>query len=164
MPAPGVMQSEFVINGSFGELYTEDGLFLAPVQRIEANIRSNRRDIMRAGTRQMAYKLMTIQGDGTIGLLKVTSMFLQIVSEPMRSERQIQRILSLRVKLDDPEALGVEEYRLTKVKLWEVNLGFNVNDVIEEAIPFTFENLEPVSWITGDPMVSQQSSRYQALD
>lgn len=164
MAAPGVMQSEFVLNGSFGELYTDDGEFVSECQRIEFSIRSNRRDIMRAGTRQMAYKLMTIQGDGTIGLLKVTSRFLQIVSEPMRNDRQIQRILSLRVKIDDPEALGVEEYRLTKVKLWEVNGGFNVNDVIEEAVPFTFENIEPISWITGDPMVSQQSSRYQALD
>lgn len=163
MAAPGVMQSEFVVNGSFGELYA-DGEFVAPVQRIEANIRSNRRDIMRAGTRQMAYKLMTIQGDGTIGLLKVTSDFLKIVSEPMRSERQIQRIMSLRIKIDDPEALGIEEYRLTKVKLWEINLGFNVNDVIEEAIPFTFESIEPISWIAGDPFQSQQAARYQALD
>lgn len=164
MAAPGVMQSEFVLNGSFGELYTEDGEFLSQVQRIEANIRSNRRDIMRAGTRQMAYKLMTVQGDGTIGLLKVTSQFLQIVSEPMRNERQIQRIMTLRVKIDDPEALGVEEYRLTKVKLWEVNFGFNVNDVIEEAIPFTFESIEPISWVSGNPMQSQQAARYQALD
>lgn len=161
---PNVMQSEFAINGSYGELMTEDGEAVSEIQRVEATIRHNRRDLMRAGTRGMAYKLMTTQGEGTLGMIKVTSQWLQIVSEVYRDENTLQRVLALKVKLADPESLGVEEYRLTGVKLWEVPFGFNVNDIIEQAIPFTFEGFEPISWITGDATVSQHASRYQPLD
>lgn len=163
MPAPGTMQSEFAINGSFGEVYTQDGDYLAEVQRVEATIRVGRRDIMVAGSRKTRYKAMNVMGEGQLATIKVTSRFDEIVSEMIRSDRQLQRILTLRVKVDDPEALGVEEYRLAKVKLWELSIGFNVNDIIEQTIPFTFEEYEPVQWIRGNSLVSQHASRYQAL-
>lgn len=167
MPAPGIMQSEFIINGSFGELYDQDGSYIANIQRIEWSIRHQRRDVMRAGTRATAYKAMTTMGEGTIGIVKTNSYWDQIVSELMRTQRQLQRQLQLRVKLDDPEALGVEEYRLMGVKLWEINGGFNVNDVIEQNIPFTFERFEPITWIRTDAnamLASLHAARYVPLD
>lgn len=163
MPS-GIMRGEFAINGSFGTLFDQDGNRITEIQSVDASVRINRRDIMRAGTRQMTYKPMTVMGEGTLRLIKVTSLFDQIVTEMMRSERQLQRILNLRVRLDDPEALGIEEYRLTDVKLWDVPLGFNVNDIIEQSVSFTFENYEPITWISGDPTVSQHAQRYTPLD
>lgn len=167
MPAPGVLQSEYAINGSFGELYDENGDFIAQCQRVEFGLRINRRDINRAGSRAMAYKAMTVGMEGNINALKVSSYFLQIVSEMVRSPRQLQRQLMLRVKIDDPEAIGPEEYRLKKVKIWEVNGGWSVNDILEENIPFTFEDFEPISWIDSNPqalLASQHAARYTSLD
>lgn len=166
IPAPGVLQPEFTVNGSFGQLFAPVGEYLAEAQRIEYTVRINRRDIPRAGTRITAYKAMTVQGEGTMGLLKTSSKFLQIVSEIMRGgNSQIQKQFSLKVRLDDPEAMGAEVVRLTGVKLWEINAGFNVNDIIEENMPFTFEGMEIESAIFGD--VTDPNSRrtaYTALD
>lgn len=161
-----ILQTEYAINGSFGELLTGDGEWLTEVQSVQATIRIGRRDIMRAGTRSVGYKPMTVSGEGTIGLMKVTSKFLQVVSEMMRGgNQQMQKITTLTIRLNDPEALGVEQVRLTKVRFWEVNFGFGVDEIIEESIPFTFENIEGVSWITGNPSDPNARNRqYTALD
>ncbi len=105
-PATGVLQPEFTVNGSFGQLFAPVGEYLAECQRIEYTVRINRRDIPRAGTRITAYKAMTTQGEGTFGLLKTSSKFMRIVSEMMRGgNSQVQRVFSMKVRLDDPEAL-----------------------------------------------------------
>lgn len=159
--APRILQPENVINGSFGTLYDENGDAIVECQRIEAVIRINRRDLNRSGTRQMGYKSMTVGGEGTIGTVKTTSKWQEIVSEMMRFERAPQKIFKLTIDLNDPEALAREYYDLLKVRLWEATLGFNVNDVMEENIPFTFEGYYPQSHIVGDPAVSNYTERYQ---
>ncbi|MEK0326735.1 MAG: phage tail tube protein, partial [Nitrosopumilus sp.] len=149
-----------------GQLFAPVGEYLAECQRIEYTVRINRRDIPRAGTRITAYKAMTTQGEGTFGLLKTSSKFMRIVSEMMRGgNNQIQRVFSMKVRLDDPEAMGAEVIRLTGVKLWEINGGYNVNDIIEENIPFTFEGMEIEQAIEGD-VTNPESRRtaYSSLD
>lgn len=161
---PEVMQGEFAINGSNAELFTADNEKITEVQRLEGSIRINRRDIPRAGTRSIAFKAMTVTGEGSMTYVKVTSRWLREISELFRSETQIQRRYNFRYRLDDPEALGVEEVRLINVRFWEVPFGFNVNDIIEESIPFTFDRMEILQAIEGDPTISQFSTRYTPLD
>ncbi len=165
-PAPGILQPEYAINGTFGQLFLPEGEYLAECQRIEATVRINRRDIPRAGTRKMGFKAMTVQGEGTTVFLKVSSKFLTIISELMRGDpTQLQRVMSMRIRLDDPEAMGAEVLRLTGVKLWEINFGFNVNDIIEETVPFTFDNMEIEQSIIGDTTdPASRRTAYTALD
>ncbi|HLN61745.1 MAG TPA: phage tail tube protein, partial [Symbiobacteriaceae bacterium] len=54
------------------------------------------------------------------------------------------------VQLSDPESLGVERVALKGVKFWEIEFGFQLDSVLEEEIPFTFENFEFESKIAGD--------------
>lgn len=163
--APGTLQPEYAINGSWGQLFAPDGEYLAETQSVEATIRINRRDIPLAGTRRTGYKAMTVQGDGTVRLLKVSSKFLKIVSELMRGpDTQQQFVTSMRIRLDDPEAMGAEVLRLQGVRFWEINIGFNVNDILEESIPFTFDNFELELAIGGnvtDP--ASKRAQYVAL-
>ncbi len=165
-PAPGVLQPEFAVNGSWGQLFAPVGEYLAEAQRIEAMVRINRRDIPRAGTRRVGYKAMTIMGEGTFGLIKTSSKFLQIVSELMRGDiNQMQRVFSLKIRLDDPEAMGAEVIRLTGVKLWEIGFGFNINDILEETIPFTYDNMVLEEVIVGTVWdASSRRSEYSSLD
>jgi len=166
MPNQPVLQTGYVINGSFGEVLHGDGRWLTEIQNIQATVKINRRDIMRAGTRAIGYKPMTVSGEGTIGLLKVTSDFAKVVTEMMRGGNdQLQKVTTLTIKLNDPEALGIEQTRLIGVRFWEINLGFGVDDIIEENVPFTFENIEGNNWITGNPSDPNARVRqYTALD
>lgn len=165
-PAPGVMQPEYAINGSWGQLFAPVGEYMAEAQRIEGMVRINRRDIPRAGTRRIGYKAMTTSGEGTMGFLKTSSKFLLIVSELMRGDNlQQQRVFSLKIRLDDPEAMGAEVIRLTGVKIWEIPFGFNINDILEETLPFTFDSMVIEEAITGTVWdASSRRSEYSALD
>ena len=72
----------------------------------------------------------------------------------MRDDRQIQFVGQRMIKLDDPDALGTERCLLHGVKFWEINGGWRVGEILEEEIPFTFEDISFPDEITGDPSVN----------
>lgn len=123
--------------------------FLANVHEVQGKFTTNKVEIRRSGTRRMAYKRGMITGDGTITEFKVTSEFLQKFVDEFHDELTPPSDVMLDVILDDPEALGTEVLRLSGVKLWEIDFGWKVGDLVDEAIPFTFEDAELVSPITG---------------
>ena len=124
-------------------------LWLANVNQVDAKITVDRQEIRRSGTRKTGYKRGAITGDGTITGYKVTSRFVSAMAGEMENETNPPAPLVLDVVLADPESLGVEKVRLIDVKLWELPFGFNVGDVIEEALPFTFEDVRVLEEITG---------------
>lgn len=155
------MVPEYTILGSFGELYDSDNNFLSNVQNIAINITVNRQEINMSGTRRVGYKYTSITGDGTMSGFKVTSLMARRIAAPMANDRSPQWVGSLRCVLRDPETVPVlggavdpttgaplaqyEEVQLTRCKWWGVNLGWAVNQIVEEATPFTFQNIQ---WIT----------------
>ncbi len=142
---------EVTINGTFGELYDETGNYLATVHRVDARIMVERQEVRVPGQRAAGFKMKGTSGEGTITQFKVTSAMLAKVGTPFFAPRQRQFVGELLYKLDDPEALGAEWIRMKRVKLWEINIGYNVNELVEESIPFTFESFEITKAITGDP-------------
>lgn len=127
--------------------------WLANVSQVEARISVDRLEVRRSGTRKMGYKRGAISGDGTITGYKVTSRFVQAIAGEMQDETNPPPPLMLDIVLDDPESLGTERIRLKYVKLWELPMGFNVGDIVEEAIPITFEDIQVLEEITGDVTV-----------
>lgn len=124
-------------------------LFLANVHEIKGKFTTNKIEVRRSGTRRMGYKRGMIVGDGTITQFKVTSAFLSKFVNEFHDELSPPSDVILDVLLDDPEALGTEQLRLTAVKLWEIDFGWKVGDMVDEAIPFTFEDAELLESITG---------------
>lgn len=151
MPTTPGLIPEVTINGQFGELRDELGIWLTNVQQVDGRIMNERQEIRPAGQRGVGYKLKGVTGDGTIRQFKVTSQFLERISRVMRSPRSGLFVGELILKLDDVEALGVERIRLARVKMWEINFGWTVNEIVEESIPFTFEGLDFLDQIVGDP-------------
>jgi hypothetical protein len=141
---------EYTINGSFGEIWDQDGDWLANVQECRFTITVDRRDVLRSGTRRMGYKAMGTSGEGTIRGFKVTSEFLARVAVLMQNDNARQFVGQLLVKMDDPEALGVERVLLKSVKVWEYTGGWQVNELVEEEVPFTFEDIALPTQIRGD--------------
>lgn len=152
MPATPGLIPEVTINGTYGELRIADtNEWLVNVQEVDARLRINRTDIHPAGQRGIGYKSMDVQGDGTLRMYKVTSRFLASIAKVMAQPKLPMDVYNLVVKLDDPEALGVERIALRRVKFWEINFGYQVNTLMEENIPFTFEVIDILDSITGDP-------------
>lgn len=123
--------------------------WLANISQVEAKITVDKMEVKRSGTRRTGYKRGAITGDGTLTGYKVTSKFVKAMAGEMQNETNPPAPLMLDIVLDDPESLGVERIRLIDVKLWELPMGFNVGDIIEEAIPITFEDILVLEEITG---------------
>lgn len=144
---------EYTINGSFGEVRDQDGAWLANVQEISYRVMVDRRDVQRSGTRRMGYKAMGTSGEGSMRGFKVTSLFLQRIAVVMRDDNARQFVGQLMVKLADPEALGVERVLLKAVKFWEYSGGFQVGELVEEDLPFTFEGIDYPTVMNGNMVI-----------
>jgi hypothetical protein len=127
------------INGSYGELFI-DGVWQTQVQRVEGRITIQRREVRLAGSRQTGYKATGTAGDGTITGFKVTSHWLRTIGAYQRHSASRMADSMIRYTIADPENGGIEEVELLGVKFWEVPIGFQVDELVEEAIPFTFVN------------------------
>lgn len=136
------------INGSYGELFI-DGVWQTQVHRVEGRIVIQRREVRLAGSRQTGYKATGTAGDGTITGFKVTSHWLRTIGSFQRHSTFFQPDALIRYVLEDPESYGKEEVELLGVKFWEVPIGFRVDELVEEAIPFTFVNHNVRSCIDG---------------
>ncbi|TCP57976.1 tail tube protein [Tumebacillus sp. BK434] len=143
------MNAGYAINGSFGTLYEGD-TFMANCKKVEAKVTIDKEELKLSSTRRTGYKSKGVKGEGTIGLYKVDSKFLERVTSYMSNERSVQFVGQLLVVLDDPESLGVEKVLLKNVKFWEVNFGWTLDSILEEEIPFTFEDIQISSAIKGD--------------
>jgi hypothetical protein len=142
------MVADRVINGAYGSLQ-EGNDYLAQVRNIQARISINRQDLVPVGDAFTRYKKMSYTGDGSFTLWKATSHFLKIMVDAVSANGKVPTTL-LTVTLKDPESLGKETVTLHRVKLWEVPIGFNSGELLEETIQFTFEGITMDSEITGD--------------
>jgi len=159
---------------------SQETLFLGEVQQISARITKNYRETYLSGTRKMKQKLMGVGGEGSIRRFKINSDFLRLVGntyhrgegtgqDPVlegtdvpnsivkrsnnangQKHHNIDFRCSLIITLDDPESVGTEQVRLLGVKLREVPLGWQVNEVVEEEIPFVFEDIEFITAMVQD--------------
>ncbi len=135
------LAAERTVNGSYGKLYLPDGTWLANVQRVEARITIEKREIRVAGTRRVGHKGMGVTGEGTITGLKVTSYWLKLISRYMRQQTSKIPVLTLTYHLADPDNGGDEFVDLVRCEFFEIPFGYQVNEILEEAIPFTFEQI-----------------------
>jgi len=150
------MNADRVINGSYGSLHVVQSSgsttlapeYLAQVRSVTARIAINRQEIVPVGDSWTRYKKTNYTGDGSFVLWKATSKFIKLMEEAVNT-KSVPR-LALNIVLEDPESLGVEEIQLNDVKIWEVPMGFDAGELIEETIQFTFEGFIVVKKITGD--------------
>jgi len=151
MPNPGQLTPEYTILGSFGELYDENDHFMSHIQEVSAQITIDRQDIMMSGSRRVGYKYTAVTGEGTMRGFRVTSRMARLIANVMVDDRSPQYVGKITIKLNDPEIIGgqYERVELIGCKWWGVNLGWAVNQIIEEDTPFTFQKINWLASIDG---------------
>ena len=125
------LQPERTINGSWGELRDENGDWLSHAQDITFTLRIRREEVHRSGTTKVGYKRMGKMGEGRLRQYKVDSRALKRMINQYADDREPLFVGQLMVKLDDPDALGVERVLLKAVKFWEIDGGFRVNEILD---------------------------------
>jgi len=136
-----VQDATKVVSGNFGTV-THDGEFLTSVQKVEAKIEIEKQEVKVAGTRKVGHKTTGTKGTGSIGMYKVSSKFAIAIAQIM-DDSAPPFVTSLIIKLDDPEADGIDRIVLKGVQFDNIPLAnFEVGSLVEEELNFTFDDME----------------------
>lgn len=129
-----------VINGTFGELWIDDE-YMAETTALEAKVSLEKTEVNQVGTLAKGYKVTGVDCKGTIKLNKVTSYFINLLSDNLKAGKTTTcTIIS---KLDDPDSNGEERIKLTGCTFDELTLAnWEAKKLGEESVPFSFTGWE----------------------
>ncbi len=134
-----------VISGTWGELWI-DGDYMAEVTGLQAKVSLEKSDVKQTGKLGTGKKVTGISGTGTIKMNKVTSYFIQKLSDNLQKGKTTTA--TIRSKLADPDAFGSEEVELYGCTFDELTLAdWEAGSNGEESIPFTFSDWKTVNTI-----------------
>ena len=131
-----------VMSGRFGKLY-HDGEWLTNVQSASAQGEVSKEEILRAGTRSVGHKVMSITWSGSMSGYKVTSKLAKLIAQ-VKDNTKGGFVTELVFKLDDPEALSERVWvRLKGVQFDTIPiLNYEVGSMVTEEVNFTFSDFE----------------------
>lgn len=136
------MRSQDAISGKEGRLFI-NGEEVAYIKNFEAIIEKQKAEIPIMGRRMTGHKSTGASGTGTATFYKVTSKFVRIMLEYIKTG--VDEYFTIEAVLDDKGSRrGVE-----RVTIYDVNFdstkiaGMDVEaEALEEEIPFTFEDMD----------------------
>jgi hypothetical protein len=145
------------MSGAFGSAY-RGGKLLADVVEVQAPVAINKITVPAVGSLDEGYKRGRTTREGSLTIHKIDSFWeLEVFSLLSQSDadRRAARdagnpfdpTFSIIVKLDDPEALGVERWQMDGCRLWNFDVGFSQGDDITQR-QFT------LSWTSEKPLTA----------
>ncbi len=150
-------EGQHVISGLYGSAWKGSQL-LAEVISVDAPIDIGRIAVPQVGTRSEGRKRGRETREGTMTVHKYDSTwelfvwenYLSVSDDTIRERRNSGAVVDpsfeLVLKMDDPEAVGVERFALYGVNLWRLPLGFNIGDEItQREYPITWETERPLT-------------------
>ena len=130
-----------VVNGHYGAVFHE-GAWLANFNKGKADVDIQKGELKLSGDRWIRHKVLSLKGTGSISGYKVTSELIQF-NTPVADSRNVSVRTELVMKLDDPEAYGVERIRLMNVMFDKIQLAdWEAGKEVNEEWAFTFEGYE----------------------
>lgn len=140
-------EAQKVLNGTFGEVWIDDE-YMAEATALEAKVSLEKTEVNQIGTLAKGYKITGTDCKGTIKLNKVTSYFINLLSDNLKAGKTTTcTIIS---KLDDPDSDGEERIKLTGCTFDELTLvNWEAKKLGEESVPFSFTGWEILDTITG---------------
>lgn len=143
---------EKVINGTFGELWIDD-YYMSEVTGLQAKVSLEKTEVNQTGTLAKGYKITGIDCKGTVKLNKVSSYFINKLSENLKAGKTTTcTIIS---KLADPDSDGMEKIKLTGCTFDEMTLAdWEAKKLGEESYAFTF-----TGWEVMDSIAEQEVER-----
>lgn len=110
---------------------------------LEATVTKNKEEIRSLGTRGVGHKAVSWQGEGTLTIYRVTSLFKQMMLDYINSGKDTYFSLVC-TNEDESTPFGAETTILTRCNLDEIVMAsFDTEDgYLEQEIPFTFEGVD----------------------
>lgn len=127
-----------VINGTHGSVWF-DGEQVMEVKAFQAKDEFKKEEIQRCGTMNIGYKIVSVDGKGSITVNKVNSKLIRKIAVEVRTYGKTPTF-TLVASLADPDALGSERVAFYNVVFDDLTLfDFEVAKPGEIEAPFTYE-------------------------
>lgn len=127
---------ERVVNGTFGSIWINDQN-MGEVTGLEAKVTIEKTEVNQTGTLSKGYKITGMDGKGTVKLNKVSSFFINLLSDSIKEGKTVTA--TIRSKLADPDTVGAEDVTLKGCTFDELTLAdWEAKKLTEESIPFNF--------------------------
>lgn len=150
---------DYRISGVFGTAYRA-GRLLADTVEVSAPVAINKITVPAVGTLDEGYKRGRVTREGTLTIAKIDTSWEQEVyailsqsDDAIRAARDagnpINPAFSIVLKLDDPEALGVERWQMDGCRLWNFDMGFSQSDdITQRQFQLSWESERPLTAFT----------------
>lgn len=144
------------MSGAFGMAY-RNGKLLADVVEVQAPVTINKITVPAVGSLDEGYKRGRVTREGTLSIQKIDSSWelevfalMSVSDDDMRAARDagnpINPAFSIIVKIDDPEALGVERWQMDGCRIWNFDMGFaQGDDITTRQFQLSWESERPLS-------------------
>ena len=102
--------------------------------------------VNQTGSLGKGYKVTGIDGKGTVKFNKITSYFIELMSDNLKNGKTTTcDIIS---NLEDPDSFGAEKIKLKNCVFDELTLAnWEAKKMTEESVPFTFSDWDIMSFV-----------------
>ena len=129
-----------VMSGTQGEIWI-DGKYMAEVTAFNAEVKLVKEEVNQVKTMFKQYKITGCEGTGNVKMNHVSSYFINLMEDNIRNARQT--VVTIRVKLDDPDAVGREEVIIRDATFDKLTLmDWEAKKLTEDDYDFTFTDFE----------------------
>ncbi len=129
-----------VMSGTQGEIWI-DGKYMAEVTGFKAEIKLIKEEVNQVKTMFKQYKVTGCEGTGNVKMNHVSSYFINLMADNIRKGRQT--VVTIRAKLDDPDAVGREEVIIRDATFDKLTLmDWEAKKLTEDDYDFTFTDFE----------------------
>ena len=129
-----------VMSGTQGEIWI-DGKYMAEVTAFNAEVKLVKEEVNQVKTMFKQYKITGCEGTGNVKMNHVSSYFINLMADNIRNARQT--VVTIRVKLDDPDAVGREEVIIRDATFDKLTLmDWEAKKLTEDEYDFTFTDFE----------------------
>jgi hypothetical protein len=151
------IRSKYRQSGYFGSAY-RNGRLLADVVEVATPVQINRITVPAVGSADESYKKGRVTREGTLSIHKIdTSWELEVYALLSQSDDEVRAArdagnpinpaFAIVLKLDDPEALGVERWQLDGCRIWNMTPGAFAqgDDITQRQYDLTWERETPLT-------------------
>ncbi len=133
-------EAQRVMSGTQGEIWI-DGKYMAEVTAFKAEVKLIKEEVNQVKTYFKQYKVTGCEGSGNVKMNHVSSYFINLMRDNIKNARQT--IVTIRVKLDDPDAVGREEVVIRDATFDKLTLmDWEAKKLTEDDYDFTFTDFD----------------------
>ena len=133
-------EAQRVMSGTQGEIWI-DGKYMAEVTAFKAEVKLIKEEVNQVKTYFKHYKVSGCEGSGNVKMNHVSSYFINLMRDNIKNARQT--IVTIRVKLDDPDAVGREEVVIRDATFDKLTLmDWEAKKLTEDDYDFTFTDFD----------------------